>query len=80
GHITERTGWFIANHQDAHRLRSGTLGERAKRRIRESPDYDELMTLARCDDAGRVPGGTAPDIDTALDYIRDVARMCGDTE
>jgi predicted HD phosphohydrolase len=80
GHVTERTEWFIANHHDAHRLRDGTLGLRAKRRLRESPDYDELMTLARCDDAGRVPGGTAPDIDTALDYIRRVARMCGDSE
>ena len=80
GHISERTGWLIANHHDAHRLRNGTLGARAKRRIRESPDYDELMTLARCDDAGRVPGGSAPDIDTALDYIREVARMCGDSD
>jgi hypothetical protein len=78
GHVTERTEWFIANHHDAHRLRNGTLGVRAKRRLRESPDYEELMTLARCDDRGRVPGGTAPDIDAALDYIRDVARMCGD--
>jgi len=80
GHVTERTEWFIANHHDAHRLRDGSLGIRAKRRLRESPDYEELMTLARCDDAGRVPGGTAPDIDTALDYIRDVARMCDDLE
>ncbi|QDT52582.1 HD domain protein [Caulifigura coniformis] len=80
GHVTERTEWLIANHHDAHRLREGTLGARAKRRLRESPDYEELMTLARCDAAGRVPGGTAPDIDTALDYIRGVARMCGDSD
>jgi hypothetical protein len=80
GHVTDRTEWFIANHHDAHRLRDGTLGVRAKRRLRESPDYEDLMTLARCDEAGRVPGGTAPDIDSALDYIRGVARMCGDTE
>jgi hypothetical protein len=80
GHVTERTGWLIANTHDAHRLRDGTLGVRAKRRLRESPDYEELMTLARCDEAGRVPGGTAPDIDSALDYIRGVARMCGDSE
>jgi hypothetical protein len=80
GHVTDRTEWLIANTHDAHRLRDGTLGVRAKRRLRESPDYEDLMTLARCDDAGRVPGGTAPDIDTALDYIRGVARMCGDSE
>jgi hypothetical protein len=78
-HVTERTVWLIANLHAAHRLREGTLGVRAKRRLRESPDYEDLMTLARCDDAGRVPGGTAPDIDSALDYIRSVARMCGDS-
>ena len=80
GHVTERTEWLIANTHDAHRLRDGTLGVRAKRRLRESPDYEDLMTLARCDEAGRVPGGTAPDIDSALDYIRGVARMCGESE
>ncbi len=80
GHVTERTSWLIANHHDAHRLRSGTLGQRARRRLRESPDYDDLITLSRCDDAGRVPGGTAPDIDTALDYIRGLVRMCGETD
>ncbi len=79
GQITERTHWLIANHHDAHRLRGGTLGLRAKRRLRESPDYDELLALARCDVAGRVPGGSAPDIDAALDYIREIAAMCGDT-
>lgn len=78
GHITDRTTWLIANHTDAHRLLAGTIGNRAKRRLQLSADYDELLTLARCDRAGRVPGGDAPDMDDALDYIREIAQMCGE--
>jgi hypothetical protein len=76
GYITPRTGWLIANHTDAHRLLGGTIGARAKRRLQQSEDYDELLRLAHCDRRGRIPGGAAPDIDGALDYIREVARMC----
>jgi hypothetical protein len=78
GHVTDRTAWLIENHTDGHRLLDGTLGERAKRRLRQSPDYDELLALVRCDRRGRVPGGEAPEVEEALDYIRDVARMCGE--
>jgi hypothetical protein len=76
GHITERTGWLIANHTDAHRLLGGTIGQRARRRLQHDENYDELLLLARCDREGRVPGGEAPELDEALDYIRGVARMC----
>jgi predicted HD phosphohydrolase len=78
GHITDRTSWLIANHIDAHRMLDGSIGSRAKRRLQQSESYDELMLLARCDREGRVPGGDAPDIDDALDYIREVAKMCGE--
>ena len=54
-----------------------TLGARAKRRLQESPDYDDLITLARCDRAGRQPGAQAPELDEALDYIRDLAQSFG---
>jgi hypothetical protein len=76
GHITERTGWLIANHTDAHRLLGGTIGQRARRRLQHDENYDELLLLARCDREGRVPGGEAPELDEALDYIRGIARMC----
>jgi hypothetical protein len=54
-----------------------TLGARAKRRLMESESYDELLTLARCDRAGRVPGAESPELDEALDYIRELARTFG---
>jgi hypothetical protein len=69
GAITERTAWLIENHLAARRLLDGALGVRAWRRLRRSDDYDALLLLARCDRAGRRPGGAAPDLDDALAYI-----------
>jgi hypothetical protein len=75
--ITERTGWLIAHHMEAQQILDGTLGARAKRRLAESESYDELLLLARCDRAGRQPGAEAPELDEALDYIRELARTFG---
>ena len=77
GFITERTKWFIEHHMDAQHAIDGTLGARAKRRLKESPDFDDLITLARCDRAGRQPGAEAPELDEALDYVRDLAQTFG---
>jgi len=75
--ITERTRWFIEHHMDAQHDLDRTLGARAKRRLQESPDYDDLITLARCDRAGRQRGAQAPELDEALDYIRDLSQTYG---
>jgi hypothetical protein len=77
GFVTERTGWLIAHHMEAHQLLDGTLGVRAKRRLMESESYEELMLLARCDRAGRQRGAQAPELDEALDYVRELARTFG---
>jgi predicted HD phosphohydrolase len=75
--ITPRTAWLIEHHMEAHALVEGTLGVRARRRLEESPDFDELVSLSRCDRAGRVPGAQVPDLDDALDQLRELARMYG---
>jgi predicted HD phosphohydrolase len=77
GFITERTTWFIEHHMDAQQDLDNTLGARAKRRLKESPDYDDLLTLARCDRAGRQRGAQAPELEEALDYIREISRTFG---
>jgi hypothetical protein len=77
GCITDRTAWLIANHSEAHKLLDGTIGARAKRRLQRSEDFDELFLLAQCDRNGRVPGGPAPELDEALDSLRELARLCG---
>jgi hypothetical protein len=77
GFITERTKWFIEHHMDAQQDLDGTLGARARRRLKESPDYDDLLTLARCDRAGRQPGAQVPELEEALDYLREIAQTFG---
>jgi hypothetical protein len=76
--ITPRTAWFIELHMEAHGLLDGTIGARSRRRLEESEDYDALRLLAQCDHRGRLRGVEAPDLDEALDYLRDLSRMCGD--
>jgi predicted HD phosphohydrolase len=77
GFITERTAWLIEHHMLGHQLLDGTLGARAKRRLRQSPDYEELLLLTRCDQAGRQCGVEAPELEEAMDYLRDLAQACG---
>lgn len=77
GFITERTKWFIEHHMLAQQYLDGTLGARARRRLKESPDYEDLLTLARCDRAGRQPGAQAPELEEALDYLRELSQNFG---
>jgi predicted nucleotidyltransferase len=78
GYITPRTAWLIEHHRDALALREGTLGARSHRRLAASEDFDELRLLARCDQAGRQKGVEAPDLDEAIEYLRDLSQMCGE--
>lgn len=78
GFLTPRTRWFIEHHMEAQAILDGTLGARAKRRLQQDESYDELILLARCDRAGRQPGAEAPELDEALDYVRDLALTFGE--
>jgi len=77
GFITERTAWLITHHMDAHKLRDGTLGARARRRLQRCEDFEDLQLLEECDRHGRQPGAEVPELEDALDYIRDLARQYG---
>lgn len=77
GHITPRTAWFIEHHMDVHKIRDRSIGHRAFARLRESPDYEDLLRLGTCDRGGRVCGALVPDLDDALDELRELARMYG---
>lgn len=78
GFITERTVWLIANHMEAQRILDGTIGARAHRRFRADESYEELVLLAECDRAGRQKGVEAPELDEALDYVRELAQTFGE--
>ncbi|MHB8900230.1 MAG: HD domain-containing protein [Thermoguttaceae bacterium] len=76
GLITERTGWLIEHHMEAQDYLDGTLGARNRRRLEASPDFEELLLLAECDREGRSVGVPAPDLEEALEYLRELARTC----
>lgn len=76
--ITERTGWFIKHHMEAHALCTGALGTRSRRRLEASDDYDDLLLLRDCDVKGRQTGVAVPEIEEALEYLRELAEMCGE--
>lgn len=77
GYVTDRTIWLIENMPQAEKVFLNSIGVRARQRLMEHPDCEEVMTLARADRDGRVPGGLAPSLDEALEYIRELARAYG---
>jgi hypothetical protein len=78
GFITPRTAWLIEHHMEGHALLDGTLGVRSLRRLEASEDFDELRLLAECDRDGRATGVEVPDLHEALEYLRELARSCGE--
>jgi len=74
--ITPRTAWLIEHHGEGQQLRDGTLGARSVRRLAAHPDYDELMLLVQCDREGRRRGMRVPDVEEALEYLRELAEAC----
>src|SRR5207248_10738591 len=77
GLITERTAWLIEHHMDAHDYRCGTLPGKLRRELEASPDFDDLMLLRECDDAGRVPGAIVGTVDEALGFLKELERTNG---
>lgn len=77
GYITTRTAWLIEHHMEAGALRDGSLGARARRRLETHEDFDELMLLCDCDRRGRQRGVETPDVEDAIEHLRELARMNG---
>ena len=72
GYITPRTAWLIEHRPEAQQWREGTLGARCRRRLAAHEDYEELMLLADCDRRGRQRGAVVPDVEEALEYLREL--------
>jgi hypothetical protein len=73
GTITERTETLIAHHMEAHAYQAGTLGNRARVRLQNSEDFEDLMLLRELDKKGRVPGAIVCELAEALAYIKALA-------
>ena len=70
GTITERTAFLIAHHMEAHAYHDGSIGARARTRLQNSEEFDDLMLLRECDRRGRVPGAMVGEVNEALEFIR----------
>jgi len=77
GFISDRTVWLIEHHMLGHGILDHTIGARAHRRLRKSENYDELVLLCHCDQAGRQPGADAPELEEAIEFIRELAITFG---
>ena len=69
GFITERTAWLIEHHMLAHQLHDGTIGARARRRLKENENYDDLVLLGECDRGGRCVGVMTTELELSLIHI-----------
>ena len=78
GHITPRTAWLIEHQPHAAAVRDGSLGARSRRRLEANESFDDLMLLHDCDRRGRVCGVAVPELEEALERVRELARLCGD--
>jgi hypothetical protein len=78
GPITPRVAWLIEHHMEGQELLDASLGARARRRLEASEDCEELKLLAKCDRNGRQRGGQSPDLPEAIEYLRELSRMCGE--
>lgn len=74
GLITERTEFLIGNHMHAQAYQNGALGQKMRRQLEASEDFEDLMLLRECDDQGRVPGAIVGTLDEALEYLRELER------
>lgn len=77
GVLTERTCFLIEHRQEARDyLRTGKIA----RSLRRREHFDDLVLLARCDLAGRVPGTQVPTVDEALEYIEGLSTAWDDVD
>jgi len=77
GLISERTTFLIKHHMDAQEYQAGGLSARLRRQLEASEDFEDLLLLRECDNAGRVPGAMVGTVDEALDYLKELERTNG---
>ena len=72
------TVWLIEHLPEAHARPPESLGVRRRRRMEAIPDFADLMLLGQCDRRGRQRGIEASELDQALEFLRELARSCGE--
>jgi len=79
-HVTSRTAWLIENLFQVTLLRGNELGMRGRKRLEESENFDDLELLDQLDRQGRQCGAIVPDMEEALQILRDLASEHEESE
>jgi predicted HD phosphohydrolase len=74
GTITARTEFLIAHHMYAQAYEDRTLGHRARLRLQQSEDFDDLLLLRELDQAGRRRGAEVCNVTEALEYLKSLEQ------
>jgi hypothetical protein len=77
GFVSTRSAWLIEHHMLTHAIHDRTIGARALRRLQRNESFDELLLLGECDRGGRQVGVVVPDLEEALDSVRQLAATFG---
>ncbi len=77
GFVSDRTGWLIQHHMEAHQMKDHTIGARRRRKLTAHRWFEDLMVLGQCDRDGRVPGAVVDELEQAIDYIEQIEEMFG---
>jgi len=72
GLITPRTHWLIENLPSANASVEGNLGRRSMRRLSDSEWFEDLLQLADCDRRGDSLGVRTSDLESALEFLREL--------
>lgn len=72
--VTDRTRWFVEQLPAARQLHEGTLGIRARRRLEESDDFEDLLVLEEADRKGHVRGYATPAVESCIATLRRLAE------
>lgn len=75
GMVTDRTAWLIEHQPAGAAAIAGTLGTRARRRLRESDSFEDLLLLSRCERLGYRIGFQVPEVN---DVLATIARLESD--
>ena len=73
GVVTGRTLWLVEHLPLALTKLEGTIGSRARKRLEEHADCETLYLLAECDLAGRERRAPVPELEEALDALRELS-------
>lgn len=79
GVLSPRMAFLIAHHMDAQAYRDGSLGHRARLRLEQSEDFEDLMLLRELDSAGRQCGVEVCSIAQALEHIKSLESESWET-